>query len=415
MKIFLISFFFFFIFMSTQSKLVMLLSMHRHGARSTEKFFNHEWFPIGKKQLTPLGESQMKVLGSFYRDKYFPLLVNSDREIPIYISSPIKRCLDSAKHVYQGLFPNENNYLYNEIEVEFIKGWNFQFLDTIESPGFPIFVQKDKTDFLFHGFQKKICPKAHHVAKEKLHSPESLKKLEELRSGLFPQLSESLKKGMDIHIDPNEMSFSNMKGIYDVIVSTKAHKVPVDFSLSQKDFEKLTLERRDFVLNYKLGDPEMIRLSTSRFFEIVRLLLLERKKELLSCKHQHETDFLLAQREKKGFTAKADGEISLKFNRNMVLFSSHDTVMNLILNALLTKEDQKRLGNEMDLRYGSHLDLELRQEDDGLHIMVFLNEKAVRLTKCEGSEEKGCRFERFEGLLNQWISEDLEEECRLED
>lgn len=397
--------------MSTQTKLVMLLSMHRHGARSTEKFFNHTWFPVGKKQLTPLGEAQMQSLGSFYRTNYWSQLYSSENrnEYPIYISSPIKRSVDSAKHVYRGLFPNKNEYNYHEIEIDFTKGWSSQFLNNIKNKGYPIFVQKNDSDYLFHGFQKKLCPKAHRLTKEKMESEESLRKLEELRAELFPTLSKSLKKAMDIHIDPKSMSYSNMKGIYDVVISTQTHKVPVDFGLTASDMEKLSKERRDFVLNHKLGHPTVVKLSTTTFFEIVRTFLLEKKKEILTATHKHDNYLLKSNDE---MVSAVDEGNSVRFNRNIVLFSSHDTILNLILNALLDKEEKEKLGAEMDLRYGSHLDIELHQENNSFYIMAYLNGKKVNFNhNCSKRNENKCSLEEFEELIKEWIFEDLEAEC----
>lgn len=383
--------------MVAHSKLLMLVSMHRHGARTTEKFFNSAWFPLGKKQLTPLGEIQMKDLGNYYRTRYFSDLSFSERDYPIYISSPLKRALDSAKNVYTGLYPNVFLSHYNEMYIDFPKYLSSDLFTDIKYSGFPIFVQNPESDYLFHSFKKSICPKAARLMKNKEKCSEALEKLEDLRGTLFKSLSKSLKKAMNIEINPNEMTYSDMKGIYDIIVSTKAHNIPANFELSLIDFEKLKRERRDFVLKYKLGDPLLVRFSTTRFFQLLLKFLSEKKERVLSNYQRQNT------------TKAYDNPISL--NSNMILFSSHDTILNLLLNALLTEEEKTRLDSEMDLKYGSHLDFELHQLNDEFFIQVYLNKKIVNLTKCNNEVFGKCKFEDFQGFLDNFIVNDLENEC----
>lgn len=395
---------------SMHSKLLMLVSMHRHGARSPEKYYNATWFPIGKKQLTPLGAHQMQALGSFYRTKYFSQLSMSEssKNYPIYISSPLQRTFDSAKNVYRGLYPNESHSHFNEIPVDFTQKWSWDSLNNVIHEGLPILVQKDTSDYLFHGFKKNICPKADRLMDRKTRCEEAMTKLEELRETFFPILSKGLKKCMGIEIEPKKMSFSNMKGVYDVIVSTKAHDVKVDFGLSDEQFEKLTKERRDFVLNYKLGDSELIRISTSVFFSLLRTFFNEKKKEALSDPHKHNNSLLKHVEITPIFKQVNE---TPKFTSNMVLFSGHDTILNLILNAMLTREEKDELGSELDLKYGSHLDFELLEENGVLYVMCYMNEKLLNLTKCNKGTKGKCTLDDFEGFLKDSILEDLQGEC----
>jgi len=397
--------------MPLYSKLHMLISMHRHGARSPEKFFNSSWFPLGKKQLTPLGKVQMQNLGHFYRTKYFESLQmnESTRTYPIYISSPVKRCIESAKSLYLGLYPDESINEYNEIPIEFKRSLVFHDLENIKNPGFPIFVQKEASDFLFHGFKKSICGKCGQLMHSKIESSEAIEKLEELRVDFFPILSQSLKRTLNIEINPEEMTYSNMKGIYDVIVSCKTHGIPVDFRLSHIQFKRLTKERRNFIHNFKLGEPNLIKLATSRFFSILKQFLSEKKKNLMSGEHKH--DISLVEQIEISTSSMHFSDITPRINTNMVLFSGHDTMMSLILNAMITKEEKERLEEVIDLKYGSHIDFELSEEENELFVRIYLNEKLVHLEKCKGAIDGKCRLKEFDRFLNERIVEDWENEC----
>ena len=396
---------------SIRSKLLMLVSIHRHGARSPEKFFNATWFPEGRKQLTPLGVHQMQNLGSFYRNRYFSQLsIANSKTYPIYISSPLKRTLESAKNVYKGLYPNETHMKFNEIQVEINGNWSWQMLNETKTEGFPIFVQKEENDYLFHGFKESVCKKAAFHMEKKTKCDEAMSKLAELRRTLFPALSHCLKKGMGIDLDPKKMSFSNMKGIYDVLVSTKAHDVKVDFGLSQEDFRKLAKERREFVLNYKLGDPNVIQLSTNVFFSLLRNFFNEKKKEIHSESQTYATNLLRHPETSPIF--KQSEQINQNFNQNMILFSGHDTVINLLLNALLNKQEKQELGELLDLEYGSHLDFELFEENGNLYIHTILNEKLLNLANCNKGIAGGkCKLEDFDSFLKEKLVENLEAEC----
>ena len=411
MKSLIVIFILFIFFMSLNSKLHMLISMHRHGARSPKKFFNSSWFPLGKMQLTPIGKIQMQNLGHFYRTKYFESLKMNEntRTYPLYISSPVKRCLDSAKNLYLGLYPDETIKDYNEIPIEFKRSLLLHELKSEKNEGFPIFVQDKASDFLFHGFKTNICGKCGQLMKSKIKSLEAIEKLEELRVTFFPILSQSLKKTMDIELDPNEMTYSHMKGIYDVIVSCKTHGIPVDFRLNQGQFTRLTKERRNFIHNYKLGEPELIKLATSRFFDILKQLLSEKRKNLMSERHNH--DFSLVKQIENATSSHPFSAITPNINTNMVLFSGHDTMMILILNAMITKEEKERLADLIDLKYGSHIDFELIEEENELFVRVYLNEKLVHLEKCKGGMNGKCRLQEFDRFLKERIEEDWENEC----
>ena len=400
---------------SLRSKLLMLVSIHRHGARSPEKFFNATWFPEGRKQLTPLGVHQMQNLGFFYRNRYFNQLsiTNNPKTYPVYISSPLKRTLESAKNVYKGLFPNENPMEFNEIPVEINANWSWDTLQTAKNStknhGFPIFVQKEDSDFLFHGFKHNVCKKAAVQMEKKTSSDEAMKKLSELRKTLFPILSESLKKGMGIELDPQKMSFSNMKGIYDVLVSTKAHEVKVDFGLSQENFKKLAKERRDFIFNYKLGDPNVIQLSTNVFLSLLRNFFQEKKRIFSSEIHKNGNNLL--KNHENGDNYKQTSLINSNLTQNMVLFSGHDTVINLILNALLNKQEKEELGELLDIQYGSHLDFELFEENGYFYVQTYLNEKILNISNCNKGIAGKCKLEDFDSFLKARLLENLEEEC----
>ena len=410
----LIIFFIIFLLLFLSCRLILVVSIHRHGARTPEKYFNKSWFSVGKKQLTPLGVDQMISLGTFYRTKYMPLLTNSENPHlnPIYISSPIKRTIDSAKNVYIGL--NGGNVKnYHEIPID---QWSNDYLSLVKNDSFNIFVEKNESDYLFHGFKKNMCPKAHRLMEEWANSRGALIKLHELRESFFPILSKSLKKTMNISVDPQYMTYSNMKGIYDAIISCKTHNVSIDFGLSDEAFEKLSKERRDYIVKYKLGHPEVIKLSTSKFFEVLKRIIIEKKNKALSEFQSHPHSLLKHSEINLLFKSNSDNynddlsHIPSK-DSNMILFSGHDTVVNLIINALLTENEKEKLGSMLDLTYGSHIDFELHEENNQFFIKISLNEKSLDLEKCNRGVTGRCKIEKFEELLDKSIVLDLEYEC----
>ena len=115
-KTIFVAFFLFFILTISQSKLVYLLEVSRHGAKYPSKNMITTTDPANVKgQLTGVGQRQQYLLGSYLHQDYVVggQIVSgrlNGREVEIF-SSSYQRAIDSAFAQAYGLFPNSESHV----------------------------------------------------------------------------------------------------------------------------------------------------------------------------------------------------------------------------------------------------------------------------------------------------------------
>lgn len=115
----------FFLCMSSESRLVSVVEVCRHGARSPTTFMpwdNDVIWPQGPGELIPEGMRQHYLLGAELRQRYIidqALIVPEYYQPQIYVfSSDYNRTLMSAESQIQGLFPNGTGPLLRSLAME---------------------------------------------------------------------------------------------------------------------------------------------------------------------------------------------------------------------------------------------------------------------------------------------------------
>ena len=120
------------IFFTVHCKLKFVATLHRHGARTPNKFYKTGYWPEGQAQLTEFGKFQLYELGQEYRKRYilneseavrdfFPKEINfATKGDFLVLSSPKERAFESFTYLYQGLFGNSS------IELQTVKIYDDQ-------------------------------------------------------------------------------------------------------------------------------------------------------------------------------------------------------------------------------------------------------------------------------------------------
>lgn len=103
----------------TSPKLIWLLFMHRHGDRTPlnmapmDKYNDISYWPEGFGNLTNAGRLRMFKLGKFIRQRYDGFITDDIRTI-YSRSSDVERCIESSMAVLAGLVPPKGRFCWNQ-------------------------------------------------------------------------------------------------------------------------------------------------------------------------------------------------------------------------------------------------------------------------------------------------------------
>jgi hypothetical protein len=141
------------------SKLLGVIELNRHGARTPKEFTDISkelFYRSSSSHLTLNGFNQVTFLGKWLKDRYtsqYNLLSNSyNKNETLFISSPISRSIFSAVGIIEAMYPGKlvmpnwegNNELRNN-DLPPIKGIDFNSTEHIE-----LNVRNQEEDNLFH-------------------------------------------------------------------------------------------------------------------------------------------------------------------------------------------------------------------------------------------------------------------------
>ena len=188
---------FFFIFIllyslnyhSNSYKVVMIVNLVRHGARTPSKFHSEldNYFPKGKDlgNLTAVGFRQMVMLGKVLRSQYLEnsspefkglFDINKAQDQFLLISSPYPRSVESAVGYTLGLLPECNYKIFDSVEDKFQEDNSLppmikdhpEDIQDLTKNNFNFIIENDERDILFHS---RRCKFPEHIYK----SEENLK------------------------------------------------------------------------------------------------------------------------------------------------------------------------------------------------------------------------------------------------
>lgn len=150
------------IFLSN-SKLISVIEVNRHGARSAEtfpKYLNQQFWGINEK-LTHNGYRQHQLLGKYIRKKYIDTKFISDkyneRDFKIY-STPFQRTIFSANGFLSGLYPNYISKVnFHENQLKYINNDIIPNIDfNVNFEEIPIEVLSYQENVLFNSWKCKL-------------------------------------------------------------------------------------------------------------------------------------------------------------------------------------------------------------------------------------------------------------------
>ncbi|XP_031634016.1 prostatic acid phosphatase-like [Contarinia nasturtii] len=348
---------------SDEPQLIFAHVIHRHGDRNPIRSYpNDPWkdeeqfWEEGFGQLTNIGINQEYELGTYLRKRYASLLGDGGYSNDnVYIqSTDVDRTLNSAQAVAAGLFPPENDQIWNA--------------DLLWQP-IPIHtIPKEMDHVLYAG---RPCSRYQRAMRKHLQSLEYTTLMAKHKQ-LFDYLQENA--GIQIHsLDDVDILYNTLW-----IEQLKEKSLPFwtdEVFLPGSDFEMLAY------LNFRLATntTEMARLTVGFLIRDI----LDR------------------------FSSKI--ESTLLPNRSLHIYSAHDSTIANFLNAIGLFE----LHNPP---YASSLHIELYKLNADHYMQIFYrnssdeNLQPLEIPLCG----QNCSLEMFRSIYSEIIpTETFEEECEL--
>ncbi|XP_055300677.1 prostatic acid phosphatase-like isoform X2 [Sitodiplosis mosellana] len=345
----------------TEDELMFAQVIFRHGDRTIRKTFATDPYkdkvhwPEGWGQLTNLGKQQQYELGKYFRRRYAKLLGDGSYspDKVFTVSSALDRTINSASLVLAGLFPPQQNQVWNQ-EI---------FWQPI-----PVYSIPQSEDYLIKADD--VCPLYEKLLKEYENSPEVQAVIERNQ-----ELFEYLEK----HAGQPIRDLEQLKDLHGTfIVEHSMNKTIPDWAQTVftpgGDFEYLA----EYWLKFTSGTNQLKRLKSG--------FLL---KEILD-RFKNKTVSVLSS------------------NHSLRLYSGHDTTIANMLNSL-------GLFHPHIPPYSSSLLFELYKSNDDFYVQLFYRNNLtedpspLNIPLC-GTK---CPLNRFYDLYNAILPSDFGTECHL--
>lgn len=404
------------LFPVTFSKLELLFEYSRHGARSPEAFPNPELFPEGIKKITAEGLYQHYLIGAELRERYvktqqfLPETIGPNSlAIKVYTTSNLVRTFSSALSQLMGLYPDSTGPEINTADIERIlppfelssqtlkenHAFSQQNRDktyaTLHGIGIIMINQiQSKEDLFFQGFEAAYCPKVAEIIAKIEQNQENQQLLAQWRRTLFPQLVEILRRDWNVQdLDPNSLTFSSVKHIYDLWASLAFHKRQgIELHLPEDLLEKLR-NAYIHVMYYAFENSDLaVKAGISLLVEDITLKIAMKIKKV---------------------------DIPLYKDLKFVFYSGRDRQINALLHVLMEKSDRFKLREQGVAFFASVFLMELHENDDlpgNFFIKVWLNDEPLKM-KC-GEVVGQCEINDFLKLLRNAVSDNIYRDCGSE-
>ena len=418
-------------FNTFHNKLISVLQINRHGARTPGKIttslqlsnYTNDFIALygNNMKLTPNGLSQCKVLGQYMKEKYIDKehfisdIYNKD-EVK-FMSTPTQRTIYSLEGFLNGLYPTAvPTVMYNEPEFK-----DVFYLDSIpvhdkphDLTRVPLYVLSNKENQMFY---TKLCKLDDTVLNDEdfdltLHPNIFNITFGELKATLNDIIKRvNILANKDTLIDDelisesssnsNKLSSESISDIIKlVIVHLYHHGVDLDNSSALSKTSVQTI--RKIILNKwyssRLKDNKKLKLEISELFSTV----LSHFKTAIS---SQRNSFLKSKKYTK-----------------YIVYSAHDSaIVSILANILNESELQELLYNAVNNKrdyeflvppYASHVLFELHKDDDdnAYYVKIIYNGKEVKHKLKENvrssNEGDGIDYNEFKKLIGSRIDKD---------
>ncbi|XP_044741619.1 prostatic acid phosphatase-like isoform X2 [Chrysoperla carnea] len=346
----------------TSKDTIFTTIIFRHGDRTpilqypTDPNANYSlWTSLGPGQLTNRGKSQHFALGQWLRERYARLLSQHYRFDEVYIhSTDVDRTIMSALSNLAGLFPPSADDVWSGVH-----DWQ----------PIPVHTIPDYADNILAGSKK--CPKYEYEFNKTMESP-IFRKINEKNQQLYAYITEHAEKNINSLVDLSY--FYDTLFINDLYNLTLPNWTQPIYPNPLKQWSSISFEVQCFTKTLQ-------RLK-------IGLLFNEMIERMFSKIHN-----------------------SLNPNRNMWIYSAHDTTISNVLMGL-------NLYNFISPPYASALMFELQKRNDSFGISIYFKNETLNdqpyLLKLPNCDEF-CEINEFQRILKpilltpaQW-----EEECQL--
>uniref|UniRef100_A0A1B6G422 acid phosphatase n=1 Tax=Cuerna arida TaxID=1464854 RepID=A0A1B6G422_9HEMI len=339
-------------------KLVFANVLFRHGDRTplnpypNDPYKNVSFWPVGFGQLTNLGKEQEYELGQWLRRRYDALLTDMYSEDVVYVrSTDVDRTLMSAASNLAAIYPPKGSQKWNP-------KLNWQPI--------PIHTMPEHLDSVLSG--KKPCPAYDRELERVLKSPE-IQALNERFADVYKVLNEYTgRKATTLKDIEYVFNTLYIESLYNFTLPTWTKSV----------FPEPMLEASKFSFAMSTWTPKLARLKSG--------LLVQ---DMIG--HLHKKS-----------------ENKAKPNRNMWIYSAHDSTISSLLNTL----------GVFDLQipaYASAVLMELRVDSQGNHqVTMFLRNSTIHepyLLTLPGCTPV-CPLDMFLQLCEAVVPLDWERECQ---
>ena len=420
-------------FNTFHNKLISVLQINRHGARTSGKItpnlqlsnYTTDFISLygNNMKLTPNGLSQCKILGQYMKEKYIDKehFINEiyNKDEVKFMSTPTQRTIYSLEGFLNGLYPSSiPTVMYNEPEFK-----DVFHLDTIpvhDKPHdlmrVPLYVLSSKENQMFY---TKLCKLDDTVLNDEdfdltLHPNIFNITFSELKSTLNDIIKRvNILANKDMLMDDELISESNSnnnnkltsESISDiiklVIVHLYHHGIDLDNSSTLSKTSVQTI--RKIILNKwyssRLKDGKKLKLEISELFNTV----LSHFKSAIS---SQRNSFLKSKKYTKYIVYSAHDSVIVSILANIL---SESELQELLYNAVTNKRDYEFLVPP----YASHVLFELHkdnEDDNGYYVKIIYNGKEIKHKLKENvrsnSEGDGIEYNEFKKLIGSRIDKD---------
>ena len=365
-----------------QSKLVGVVELFRHGARSpqnfVEMFKDQENWPEGKEELIPEGMRQHYLLGTYSRQQLVQnegLLSERYNSTEVYVfSSDFNRTLMSAQSFLSGLYSagtglklrQASSIISPPIHVENLSAISSSLSQNalpFKTQLIPIHSNESKSQFALNpssacNYYKKLT-----LAKKSMKDEQSQILSE------YPEVLDSIMKNMNYSTSRAQDEF--MK-IMDSMISYefRFQSLPLNFT---KSFFAKAKQTHDKLKNYFENEPDLLaRYSGTGFF--IQVL--------------------------SHFDAISQNKTAAK----LFAYSAHDSTMQAVLAFL-------QLDTSVNPPFASLVRFNLIEEDENLKVEVVFNGKKMEIDACESGT---CSWKEFKEFVNERSIPGFIEVCKTD-
>jgi len=389
---------------SSNAKLLQVLQITRHGARTPNSFeFKPNQYPHKSGELTSLGKIQQYYLGQEMRQRYVHKLALISQEFDpsevVVKSSGKQRVVESAISFINGLYPQtegdliiENIYnhdslidkilphsdKHNIIEELHLKNISIN----VEWAEKAIKIIPMEKDMFFHADQGKNCP----LVNQKLSALKTSEKIKDAEEGYKKGVYQHIVEVINNALDTERLSVDLLD-----IVSAKrvldSHRCNSFHNVEYPQFNQTTLKLLED-LRYNLIYQIFYKDHSVKSVAVTKLL---------EDFHHH---------------------IQRKINHNegpkYVIYSAHDHNIEALLSVLLEEnllEDRKYFMVEFASTLTIEIHSETNQEnEENYHLKFFYNDELLPVKWCESNH---CSISEFQKIIETFVVSDIHHVCNI--